>query len=142
MANTWESMQDSRISFKEEAKQGIIDFLKDGYDGYLCDMHDAIFNSELYTEDEAQAIDILDSMGGYSVVAEIIQYQQDNFGEITGDFSKPVWVLSMFWYIIGEEAMGELFEDVENFYDYWDEEVTDESRAFLIAEAEKKMQEI
>ena len=40
----------TRNELKTEAKWAIIEKLEEGYDGYLCDLHDEVFNMEMYTK--------------------------------------------------------------------------------------------
>lgn len=130
----------TRNELKNEAKIAIIDKLEDGYEGYLCELHHEVFNTELYTSDKNEAIEILDDLGGYSVTAEIIGYEQDNFGVVSHEkYSNPCWVLSMFWYIVGEEALAELGEDMEEFDELWDEELTEEECLMLIRKFKERM---
>lgn len=132
----------TRNELKTEAKWAIIDFLANDYDGYLCDLHNEVFNMEKYTEDRNEAIEILDSLGGYSVTAECIKYEQDNFGEVSHNrYADPCWVLSMYWYIVGEEAMSELAEDVLEFDELWNEELTEAESLVLIDRFKLKMME-
>ena len=132
----------TRNELKTEAKWAIIEKLEEGYEDYLCDLHDEVFNIEMYTNDEDEAIEILDSLGSYSVVAEVIKYEQDNFGQISADkYRDPCWVLSMFYYILGEEALAELAEDVPEFDELWNEELTEEECLVLIDRFKKKMEE-
>ena len=132
----------TRNELKTEAKWAIIDKLEEGYDGYLCDLHNEVFNMDCYESDPNFAIKILDSLGGYSVVAEVIKYEQDNFGVVTSDkYSNPCWVLSMLWYIVGEEAMQELGEDVPEFDELWNEELTEAECLVLIDRFKEKMEE-
>lgn len=106
----------TRNELKNEAKWAIIDKLEEGYEGYLCDLHNEVFNTEMYEPYTDRAVKILDELGGYSVVAEVIKYEEDNFGQTSADkYNNPCWVLSMFWYIVGEEALAELGEDVPEF---------------------------
>ena len=35
----------TKSEFKNEAKWAIIDKLEEGYDGYLCDLHNEVFNT-------------------------------------------------------------------------------------------------
>lgn len=37
-----------KIDMVEDAKAKIIEALENSYDGYLCDLHDAVFNEEYY----------------------------------------------------------------------------------------------
>ena len=132
----------TRNELKTEAKWAIIEKLEEGYEDYLCDLHDEVFNIEMYTNDEDEAIEILDSLGSYSVVAEVIKYEQDNFGQTSADkYDNPCWVLSMFWYIIGEEALAELGEDVPEFDNLWNEELTEGECLVLIDKFKEKMKE-
>ena len=69
-------------------------------------------------------------------------YEEDNFGQTSADkYDNPCWVLSMFWYITGEEALAELAEDVPEFEEFWDEELTEEECLVLIDRFTKKMEE-
>ena len=132
----------TRNELKTEAKWAIIEKLEEGYDGYLCDLHNEVFNTEMYTNDRDEAIEILDSLGTYSVIEEITRYEQDNFGEVnTHRLASPCDVLSMFWYIIGEEALAELAEDVPEFDELWNEELTEDDCLVLIDRFRKKMEE-
>ena len=132
----------TRNELKTEAKWAIIEKLEEGYDGYLCDLHNEVFNMEMYTDNRDEAIKILDSLGTYSVIEEITRYEQDNFGEVnTHRLASPCDVLSMFWYIVGEEALAELGEDVPEFDELWNEELTEEECLVLIDRFRKKMEE-
>ena len=132
----------TRNELKAQAKWAIIEKLEDGYEGYLCDLHNEVFNMEMYTEDRNKAVEILDSLGAYSVIEEITRYEQDNFGEVnTHRLASPCDVLSMFWYITGEEALAELAEDVPEFDELWDEELTEEECLVLIDRFTEKMKE-
>ena len=131
----------TKSEFENEAKWAIIDKLEEGYDGYLCDLHNEVFNMEMYEPYTDRAVKILDELGGYSVVAEVIKYEQDNFGQTSADkYSDPCWVLSMFWYIVGEKALAELGEDVPEF-DELNEELTEEECLVLIDRFKKKIEE-
>ena len=132
----------TRNELKTEAKWAIIEKLEEGYDGYLCDLHNEVFNMEMYTDNRDEAIKILDCLGAYSVIEEITRYEQDNFGEVnTHRLASPCDVLSMFWYITGEEALAELAEDVPEFDELWDEELTEDECLVLIDRFRKKMEE-
>lgn len=132
----------TRNELKTKAKWAIIDKLEEGYDGYLCDLHNEVFNMEMYEPHTDRATKTLDELGGYSVVAEIVKYEEDNFGEVSTDkYINPCWVLSMLWYIVGEEAMQELGEDVPEFDELWNEELTEAECLMLIDRFKEKMEE-
>ena len=132
----------TKNELKAQAKCAIIDRLEEGYEDYLCDLHNEVFNMEMYEPNAAKATRILDELGGYSVVAEVIKYEEDNFGQTSADkYNNPCWVLSMFWYMIGEEALAELGEDVPEFDNLWNEELTEDDCLVLIDRFKEKMEE-
>ena len=132
----------TKNELKAQAKWAIIERLEEGYEGYLCDLHDEVFNIEMYTNDEDKAREILDSLDSYSVIGEIVKYEQDNFGQLSANkYDNPCWILSMFWYIVGEEALAELAEDVPEFDELWNEELTEDECLVLIDRFKKKMEE-
>ena len=132
----------TRNELKTEAKWAIIEKLEEGYDGCLCDLHNEVFNTEMYETNTAKATRILDGLGSYSVVAETVKYEQGIFGQTSVEkYSDPCLVLSMLWYIVGEEALAELGEDVPEFEEFWNEELTEEECLVLIDRFTKKMEE-
>lgn len=132
----------TRNELKTEAKWAIIEKLEEGYDGYLCDLHNEVFNTEMYETNAAKAARILDGLGSYSVVAETVKYEQGIFGQASVEkYSDPCLVLSMLWYMVGQEALAELGEDVPEFEEFWDEELTEEECLVLIDRFKKKMEE-
>ena len=132
----------TRNELKTEAKWAIIEKLEEGYDGYLCDLHNEVFNTEMYETNTAKATRILDGLGSYSVVAETVKYEQGIFGQTSVEkYSDPCLVLSMLWYMVGQEALSELAEDVPEFDELWDEELTEEECLVLIDRFTKKMEE-
>ena len=132
----------NRNEFKDEAKWAIIDKLEEGYDGYLCDLHNEVFNTEMYETNTAKATRILDGLGSYSVVAETVKYEQGIFGQTSVEkYSDPCLVLSMLWYMVGQEALSELGEDVPEFDNLWNEELTEDDCLVLIDRFRKKMEE-
>ena len=132
----------TRNELKTEAKWAIIDKLEEGYDGYLCDLHNEVFNTEMYETNTAKATRILDGLGSYSVVAETVKYEQGIFGQTSVEkYSDPCLVLSMLWYMVGQEALAELGEDVPEFDELWNEELTEEECLVLIDRFTKKMEE-
>ena len=132
----------TRNELKAQAKWAIIDKLEEGYDGYLCDLHNEVFNTEMYETNTAKATRILDGLGSYSVVAETVKYEQGIFGQTSVEkYSDPCLVLSMLWYMVGQEALSELAEDVPEFDELWNEELTEEECLVLIDRFTKKMEE-
>ena len=132
----------TKNELKAQAKRAIIEKLEEGYEGYLCDLHNEVFNTEMYETNTAKATRILDGLGSYSVVAETVKYEQGIFGQTSVEkYSDPCLVLSMLWYMVGQEALSELGEDVPEFDNLWNEELTEDDCLVLIDRFRKKMEE-
>lgn len=82
-----------------------LDELK-GSSVYGCDLHNEIFNTDYY---------IIGTNGAkqwcgadtYTIIETIKEYEQDNFGEVSTDFSDPEKVVNMYVYIVGESVLYE-----------------------------------
>ena len=133
-----------RNEFKREAAEAIIDYLEDGYTGYLCDLHNEVFNTDYYETSRYAAIEWFSDYedGVFDVVEEIKNYEQVNFGEVTTDFSDACKVLNMFWYIIGEEVIFELIEGSTDCDELWNEELTEEENKLILKIFKERMEEL
>ncbi len=134
----------TRNEFKREAAEAIIDYLEDGYTGYLCDLHNDVFNVDYYETSKYAAIEWFSDYeeGVFSVIEEIKNYEQDMFGEVNTDFSDPCKVLNMYWYIIGEETLGELMAGNETCHEFGNEEMTEEESKTIAEIFMEKMKTI
>ena len=119
-------------SLREEARAHILEALED-YEGYACDFHDEAFNTDYYECDTKEAIDKLEELGVFNAIQTVKEYEQDNFGVINTDFSNPCSVLNMLWYIVGEEELYSMFEDCEEWDEFWNEEIGETETKVLIA---------
>lgn len=90
-------------NMKVDATNAIIDCLG-GYDGYYCDLHNEVFNTDYYVTGTAEAKDILGE-NIFNAIGRIYTYEKDNFREIYTDLSDPIKIVNMLFYIIGEEIM-------------------------------------
>lgn len=129
----------TKNDFLKKAMGAIIDTLENGYDGYLCDLHNETFNTDDYETNYNCAVKWFDDYeySVFYVIDEIITYEQDNFGVVNTDFSNPCAVLNMYWYIIGEEAEDILADSCrEEFDELWNSTLDDNERKFLITKFE------
>ena len=134
----------TRNKFKKEAAEAIIDCLEDGYDGYLCELHDKVFNTDCYETSKYNAIEWFSDYveGIFKVIEEIKNYEQNNFGEVITDFSNPCTVLNLFWYIIGEEVMYELMKDNSDCDELWNEQLGDNERKLILKIFKERMDDL
>ena len=116
---------------KVDAVNAIIDCLEDGYDGYYCDLHNEVFNTDYYVTGTAEAKDILGN-DVFDAIGRIYTYEKDNFGEVLTDLSNPVKIVNMLFYIIGEEIMYDNDEFNKILTEHWDECANEETNMELI----------
>jgi len=118
---------------REEARAAIIEALKDGYNGYYCDLHDELFNPEdYYIIGTYKAKKALEEYDVFEAIEKIQAYEKDNFGEVYTDLSDPEKVLNMLYYIIGEEVLFEMMDDIEAFNKNWNNKADEETNAEIL----------
>ena len=125
---------------KDIAKSRIVDTLADGYYGYLCDLHNEVFNMDFEYTDDEEAKEMLNAYGVFEAVGYIKDYEQTNFGEVNTDFSNPCAVANMLWYIVGEEALQELMEDSAECDELWNEELGEVENKLVLKIFREKME--
>lgn len=131
-----------RNVLKKNAKEKIIEALENGYDGYLCDLHDEVFNTDYKYTYTSEAREILILYDVFEAIGEVQNYEQSNFGLVNTDLSNPCDVANMIWYIVGEEALQELMQDSAECDELWNEEIGDIERKVLIKIFKERMQEV
>ena len=99
---------------KKEALEDIKEVLE-SYNGYYCDLHNEVFNTNYYIVGTYEAEKALDQYGTFEAIRKIQEYEEDNFGEVLTDLSDPEKIANMLYYIIGNEAIQDLYEYSETF---------------------------
>lgn len=120
------------IDMIDDAKAKIIETLENGYDSYLCDLHDYVFNEEEYYTYTSDAKNSLEEYGVFDVIGMIVEYEKDEFGEVNTDFSNPCQIGNMLWYIVGNEVLYDMFDGCEEFDELWNSELTEEDCQSLL----------
>lgn len=115
----------------EEIKDAIVEVLDD-YDGYYCDLHDVVFNSESYADNKDEALEMLEEYGVFNAIKKIQDFQKTNYGECFTDFSIPQEIANFLYYLLGYEFMTENQNFTEIIDEYWNDEATDEVNNMLI----------
>jgi hypothetical protein len=102
----------------EEIKEHFEDFIKENEeqikkDNYFYeDLHHECFNTDYYIIGTYKAGQWLGDQV-FNVIEYIKEYENDNFGEVTTDFSDPEKIVNMYVYIIGEEIVYNYKEKLE-----------------------------
>lgn len=117
---------------REEAKEAIIERLKDGYNGYYCDLHNEVFNTDYYIIGTYEAKEALKEYDVFEAIEKVQEYEKDNFGEVNTDLSDPEKLINMLYYIIGEEVLYGIMKDIKEWDDNWNNEATDETNDAIL----------
>ena len=116
----------------QEAKEAIVEALKNDYVGYYCDLHNYCFNEDYHFVYNYEAVQELEKIGAFDVIGIIVEYEKDNFGEVNTDFTSPVSIGNMLWYIVGEDVLTDMFYDCPLFDGAWNEAADTETNAALL----------
>jgi len=121
-------------TMREEARERIIECLKDGYTGYYCDLHNEVFNTDYYIIGTYEAKKALEEYDIFEAIERVQTYEKENFGELYTDLSDPEKVINMLFYIIGEEVLWEMLEHSETLNENWDHRADEETNAKILEE--------
>ena len=78
------------------------------------DLHHQIFNIDYYLIGREKAREWLGDQA-FNVINIIKEYENDNFGKVTTDFSEPEKVVNMYTFIIGEQIVQDYYKNPESF---------------------------
>ena len=125
-------MNKKELEMREEAQKAIIEALENGYNGYYCDLHHELFNTDYYIIGTYKAKEALREYDVIDALEKVWNYERDNFGEVYTDLSDPERLINMLYYIIGEEVLFEMMEGVDEFYDNWNNQADEETNAAIL----------
>lgn len=115
-----------------------IEYFSNNPDGYGCDIHSEIYNSDYYIIGSFQAEEWLKKGPGVFNAINIIQdYENDNFGEVNTDLSQSEHVVNMLVYICGEEILS---ESNHLSGDCWNERLDEDDCNKIIEELKEKFE--
>lgn len=98
-------MNQKHEEMKLEALEAIREILEGGYDSYIDDLHNEVFNTDYYIIGTYQAKEALKEYDIFEAIDLVQNYEKDNFGEIYTDCSDPEKLINMVFYLIGEEVL-------------------------------------
>lgn len=116
---------------RAEALEKIIETLENGFDGYYCDLHNEVFNTDYYIIGTYEAEKALEEYGVFDAIRLVKEYEIDNFGELFTDIADPEKLVNMLYYIIGDEVIAEM-NYIAVFYDNWNAMADDKTNAEII----------
>lgn len=122
----------SKESIRKDAINAIIDCLENGYDGYWCDLHNEVFNTEYYVVGTSDAKERLTEYNVFDAIEKVVEYEKFNFGEIYTDITIPERLCNMLFYIVGEDVLFEMSEICREFNEWWNDKATEEQSKVII----------
>lgn len=125
-------------AMKKEAIEAIMEALECDYDNYYCDLHNEVFNTDYYIIGTYEAKEALKEYDVFESIELVQEYEENNFGEVNTDLSDPEKIINMVYYIIGDEVIGEMVSEIEEFSDNWNS-CGDEATNEIILEKMKKL---
>ena len=133
-------MENTQTYFtKNEALEDIKEILE-SYNGYYCDLHNEVFNTDYYIIGAYEAEKALEQYGTFEAIRKIQEYENDNFGEVLTDLSDPEKIANMLYYIIGNEAIQDLYEYSETFLENENSSATVENSDKIIQDINELLQ--
>ena len=118
---------------RRDAIEAIFDTLESGYDGYYCDLHNEVFNTDYYIIGTWQAKEALNEYDVFDAIETVREYEKSNFGEVYTDVTNPETLVNMLYYIIGEEVISDMY-DIEAFNNNWNAYADEETNAAIVSE--------
>jgi hypothetical protein len=116
---------------KAEAVDAIIETLENGYDGYYCDLHNEVFNTNYYVIGTYLAKEILREYDVFEAIELVQTYEKEQFGEVYTDVSDPEKLANMVYYIIGDEVITEMYQ-IAIFNAKWNDEADEETNSRIV----------
>ena len=117
---------------REQAREEIIEALRNGYSGYYCDLHNEVFNTDYYIIGTHRAKEALREYDVFEAIEKVQTYEKDRFGEIYADLSDPEKLVNMLYYIIGEEVLFEMMDGIEAWEENWNNLADEETNAAIL----------
>ena len=118
---------------RRDAIEAIIETLEGGYDGYYCDLHNEVFNTDYYIIGTWQAKEALNEYDVFDAIETVQDYEKSNFGEVYTDVTNPEALVNMLYYIIGEEVISDMY-DIAAFANNWNNYADEETNAVIVSE--------
>jgi len=127
-------MKSREQEMREEARAAIIEALRDGYDGYYCDLHHEVFNTGYYIIGTWKAKKALEEYDVWEAIDKVQTYEKEIFGEVITDLFDPEKLVNMLFYIIGEEVLFEMMDGIEAWEENWSNRADEETNARILEE--------
>ncbi len=102
--------------YSQYSHQELMNIYEDDQDNIICEVHDRLFNTELYISSQKDAITWIGSIENYITMQQLVeQYDTQHYGSVFTKLTNPIEVVNKYVYIVGEEICGNIicwFRDI------------------------------
>jgi hypothetical protein len=130
-------MNSKEKAMREEAREAIIEALKEGYSGYYHELHHEVFNTDYYIIGTYQAKKALEEYGLWDAIEKVQTYERETFDGVYTDLSDPVKLINMLYYIIGEEVLNEMMDGIDAWENNWNNLADEETNGEILKALEE-----
>jgi hypothetical protein len=99
-------------------------------DTELEELHQELFNMGYYSHNDYDA-DKFAGQNWFEILGHVIQYEQDQFGEISTDINDKSKIINMYVYIVGEEIIQHYYNVFETMWHLWATDEKDKARHLI-----------
>lgn len=102
---------------------------------YKSDMHSKLYNEDDFIIGTWKAKEFLNQYGVFDAIEKVMQYEDDQFGEVITEIHNPERLAAMLAYVVGSEVLA----DCETLDDTWDALMNKEEIAAVKAHLQSKL---
>ena len=121
----------------ETVKSALVDNITSLDLPYADALHHALYNEPPHYIYYADAEEVTAELNVWECVGVVQTYEKAQFGEVYTPLSDACKVANMVTHIMGYVLLDKIYGDTEYFRDKWNEQLTDEDLADMLALAEK-----
>lgn len=119
-------MEDNKMynGIKLDALEAIKEALEDGYTESWDDFHNEVFNMSYYVDSDKEAMTHFRNADDvFWAISKIRQYENDMYSEYYTDYTSPMKLVNMLFYIAGDEIFYNEMESWDVINDETDDDV-------------------
>ena len=104
---------------------------------YTCTLHHSLYNEPQHYSYYVDAEEATAELDVWECIGVVQTYEKDQFGEVYTSLADACCIADMVVYVLGEALLQAIYGDTEYFGEKWNEQLTAEDLADMLAIAEK-----
>lgn len=122
----------------------MIEIVREEYLSYVTDLS-SLFHEHECTVYYSEAEEILSDYGTFEAIAELVEYEKFNYGDVYVDLTNPCDIVNRLFVVKASEYLYQLQDDNEEigkiFMDNWDNVLSDNDRKRLVECLEQELED-